>query len=514
VSQRIDSLLCSAAEAVARIPDHATVACGGFVGAGHPEALSTAIGRRFLDSAAPRDLTLVYGAGQGDGKSRGLNHLAHPGLLKRVVGGHWGLAPRLGQLALSGAIEAYNFPQGVICQLYRDIAAGRPGCITHVGLDTWVDPTYGGGRLNERTPIGAVERIALGGSDWLWYKAFPIHVGLIRATAADPHGNLIMDDEALIGDVLAIAQAVRNSGGMVIAQVARLLGRSAQPHSVRVPGMLVDRIVVADPADHAQTFAEQDNPDYYSPAPALVPPPSPLPDDERRIIASRACDELMPGAIANLGIGMPEGIAAIAAERGLLGSVTLTVESGAIGGMPAGGLSFGAARFPHAIIDQPAQFDFYDGGGLDFSALGAAQIDAHGNVNVSRFGDRVPGVGGFVNISQTAKRLVFCCSFTSGGLEVSCDDGQLRIVHEGGFRKFVPVVEQMSFNADRARQRGQQVLYVTERAVFRLGAAGLELIEVAPGIDPVTQVLDLLPFTPRIANLGFMPRTALTGIPA
>lgn len=507
--------LCTADEAVAQIRDGQAVVCGGFVGAVHPEGLTAAIERQFLQTGRPRDLTLVYAAGQGDGKDRGLNHLAHEGLVRRVIGGHWALAPRLGRMAMEGKIEAYNMPQGVVCQLFRDIAAGRPGCITHIGLETFIDPIHGGGRLNDRTPPGLIERVELGGRVWLWYKAFPLDVGLIRATAADPWGNLVMDQEVMIGEVLAIAQAVRNSGGMVLAQVAHLLEGPAAPQRVAVPGILVDRVVLARDGEHDQTFAERLNPAYFSPAQQgegdgeAASWPEPLPPGPRRIIASRACDEIPPGAVVNLGIGMPEGIARIAAERGWLSRFTLTVESGPIGGMPAGGLSFGASVHPQAIVDQPAQFDFYDGRGLDFAALGAAQIDREGNVNVSRFGKKLAGVGGFVNITQTAKRLVFCGTFTADGLEVAVEGGRLRILREGRVPKFVQSVEQLSFSAKRSRQVGQQVLYVTERAVFRLVDDGLELVEIAPGIDLDRHILSQMAFRPIIRDVQPMPACAL-----
>jgi propionate CoA-transferase len=504
-----DAKLCSVEEAVALVRDGATVATGGFVGSGHPEALTAALERRFLASGSPRGLTIVFAAGQGDGKGRGVDHLGHEGLVRRGVGGHWGLAPRLGRLALEGKIEAYNFPQGVMCQLLRDIAAGRPGCITHVGLGTYIDPAERGGRLNDRTPPGAVERVELGGRTWLWYKAFPIDFGFIRASAADPFGNLATDDEAFIGETLPIAQATRNSGGTVIAQVKRLLDDPLPPQRVRVPGIFVDRIVVAAEQEHEQTFAEPMNPDYCR---AVTPDDHTISQTAaraalakmnclRRIIAGRACDEIAPGMVCNLGIGTPEGVAEAAAARGLLEQMTLTVESGPIGGRPAGGLSFGASSLPQAIIDSPAMFDFYDGRGLDFTALGAAEVDRHGNVNVAKFGTRFAGVGGFVNISQTARKLVFCGTLTADGLEVVAEGGTLRIAREGRVKKFVDAVELISFSAARSREIGQHVTYVTERAVFRLTNEGLELIEVAPGLDLQRDVLAQMVFRPMARDV-------------
>lgn len=501
---RAQASVSTADEAVAAIPSGATVAIGGFVGAGHPELLTEALERRFLKEGTPQDLTLYYCAGQGDRGDRGLNHLAHRGLVRRVVGGHWNLAPKLGALALANEIEAYNFPQGVLCVLLREIAAKRPGIFTQVGLHTFIDPIHGGGRLNERTIEPLVERVVLDGETWLRYRSMPVHVGLIRATTADRRGNLTMEREGFIGEVLPIAQAAKNHGGIVIAQVERIVDRIADPKSVRVPGILVDHLVVSAGAGHDQTFGEAFNASYVESGDDLAAVPR-LAFSERKIIGARALREVRGGDLVNLGIGLPEALASVAAETGKLGDFTLMIESGPNGGVPASGLSFGCSHYPEAIIDQPSQFDFYDGGGLDLAVLGAVEINAEGSVNVTHFAGRFAGVGGFMNISLSARRIVFCCTFRAGDLEIALEHGKLRIVREGKHAKFVRSLDQVSFHGPTALARGQEVLYVTERAVFALTDEGLRLVEIAPGVDPGRDVLGQMEFAPVVAaTLGEM----------
>jgi len=479
--------------------------------------VSRAIEARFLAEGRPRDLSLVYAAGQGDRLRRGVNHFGHEGLVKRIIGGHWISAPRLGALVNADAVEAWNLPQGVIAQMFRAIAGGKPGVLSSIGLHTFVDPRHDGARLTQRTRASAleprVELMTVQGREQLFYPSLPVNVALIRATTADARGNLSTEEEPFHQDLLAIAQAARNSGGVVIAQVKRIVEPGTlDPNRVRVPGILVDHLVIADdPADHWMTFAEAFNAAYMGQGPrtaATAAAPTPL--DQRKIIQRRAFFELKShrDPVVNFGVGMPAGIGPIAHEEGHQ-DYTVTVESGPVGGTPAQFLSFGASAFPEAVIDQAAMFDFYDGGGLDIAFLGLAEFDGHGNVNVSRFGSRVAGVGGFINITQSARHVVFIGTLTADGLQVQSGDGQLRIVQEGRVRKLVPTIQHLSFNGPYVAALGHRITYITERAVFGLRDGVLTLTEIAPGLElqrdvlavcdaPVAVAADLRTMDPRI----------------
>ncbi len=497
--------LVSAAEAAALIKDGDVVTTSGFVGIGVPDGLLAAVEDRFVETGAPRDLTLLFAAGQGDGGDRGLNRLGHEGLLKRVIGGHWGLIPKVAKLAIEGKIEGWNLPQGCISQLYRDIAAGKPGMLSKVGLETFVDPRHGGGAINDISTETMVELMTVRGEEVLFYHAPTPSVALLRGTTADENGNITMEREALLLDNLAQAMAVHNSGGVVIVQVERIARAGTLPaREVVIPGILVDAVVVAEPELHPQTYRTGFSQAFTNRIRTPESEVAPMSLDARKVIARRCAFELPVNGVVNLGIGMPEGVAAVAAEEGLLQHVTLTAEPGVIGGQPASGLDFGAAVNTDATVPQNNQFDFYDGGGLDMACLGLAQADGVGNVNVSRFGPRLAGAGGFINISQNANALVFAGTFTAKGVQVDIVDGALNIAREGDNRKFLNTVEQVTFSGQRAARLGQPVLYVTERCVFELQPDGLKLVEIAPGVDIERDILAHMDVPPAMDEVSLM----------
>ncbi len=490
----------SADDAIARINDNDVIATTGFVQSCIPEMLHAALEKRYVETKAPRGLTLIMCAGAGDSKGLGTGRLHHEGLLRRVIAANFGRMPKVAEAAQDNKIQGYNLPQGIISKLYRSCAAGSPGLFSKVGLHTYVDPRYGGGKVNTSTKEDLVRLVEVEGKEWLYYKATPINVALIRATSADPLGNLSMEREALTLDVLAQAMAAHNNGGVVIAQVERIVAEgSIKPKDVKVPGILVDCVVIADPPEmHRMNYGVIYDAGLAGEVRVTVDSLPKMELDERKIIARRAAFELPPNGVINLGVGAPDGVANVANEEGVTPYLVMTTEAGAVGGVLAGGSSFGASANAHSIIDQNQMFDFYHGGGLDLTCLGMAECDSSGNVNTSKFGGKLNGCGGFIDISQNARAVVFAGTFTAGGLEVAVEDGKIRIIKEGRARKFVNQVEQVTFSGEYAVSKSQPVLYVTERCVFQLTEHGLELIEVAPGIDIERDILSHMAFKPHI----------------
>lgn len=488
----------SADEAVALVPDNATI----LICPMPSEEVFPAFGRSFEATGRPRGLTIVYAAGLGpfSEERRGMNHFAYPGMLKRVIAGHIGLNHLLVKMIATNQCEGYNLPQGVMTQLFRETAAHRPGLVTKIGIGTFVDPRIDGGKLNEctRNCENLVEVVHILGEEALFYKALPGNVGIVRGTTADPQGNITSENEALTMENLEVAMAVKNSGGFVIAQVERLLDGPANPQLVRIPGIFVDYVVVAQSRKtHPQTlFVEQDSSYTGASRVSLEDDLVPLPLHLEKVICRRAAFELRAGMLVNLGIGIPMSLASVACEEKLLDTLVMTTEVGVIGGLPQGGKNFGPAKNPSAFISQPQMFDFYNGGGLDLTCVGLAQVDRQGNVNVSRFGSRIIGSGGFIDITQSARKCLFCGEFTAGGLDAVVDNGQLVIRQEGKAKKFVEAVQQITFSGRFASEHGQEILYVTERCVFRLTTEGLLLTEVAPGIDVERDI---------VAQMGFRP---------
>lgn len=491
--------IITAAEAAAQVPDGAVINTEGFVQAGLSETLNRALEQRFLETGHPKDLTIFTVAGQGAGAGTGSDHFAHEGMVKRLIAGHYNLAPTLRTMAIEGKIEAYNLPQGTMAQMVRDAAGKRLGTLTHVGLNTYVDPRIEGAKVNANTTEDIVKLVEIEGEERLLFKSQPLDVVFVRGTYADESGNITLEKEACTLDATSLAQCAKNNGGKVFVQVEKVVANgSLDPRLVKIPGIYVDAVIIAEGDDNAQIYKQDYDGsmtgDFRVPLGSLEAPKL----DAKKIIARRAAMELQKGAVVNLGIGVPEFVSAVANEEGIGDWMTLTVEAGPVGGVPQGGSRFAGSVNVDCILDQPYQFDFYDGGGIDQAFLGLAQVDEKGNLNVSKFGGRIAGCGGFINISQNAKKVYYLGTFTTGGLKIATGDGKLEITQEGKSKKFVKEVEQITFSGTYAAKIGQPVIYITERAVFELRPDGVYLTEVAPGIDLQTQVLDLMDFAPKM----------------
>jgi propionate CoA-transferase len=504
------SKVISASDAAALVKDGSTVGAAACAMSGWPEEISIGMEKLFLATGHPAKLTIVHAAGIGDWKSKGTQHFAHDGMVARWIGGHCGLSPDFAKMVLSGQCEGYNLPQGVIAQLWREIAAHRPGLISKTGLGTFVDPRLEGGKMNKITTKDIVKVINFEGQEWLFYATFPVNVAIIRGTTADERGNLTVDDEGALFEILPLAQAVKNNGGIVIAEVEYVArAGTLDPKSVRVPGVLIDHLVVSGPDNHWQSALTRFNPSYSGANKSPLGDIPPMELNERLIIARRAAMELSQGAAVNFGVGVPQGIAAVAAAEGVADMATMTSETGTIGGVPADGHDFGMSYDAEAFVEQQVQFDWYSGGGLAVAFESFAQIDAAGNVNVSKFNGKSVGCGGFIDITQHAKKVVYVGSFTAGGLKLTAAGGKLTIETEGKHKKFVKKVEQITSSGEYASKTKQPVLFVTERAVFELQDGQLLLTEVAPGIDIDKDILAQMDFKPLVTGT---PKPMLAGI--
>ena len=437
-----------------------------------------------------------------------MNCFAHEGMVRRVIGGHWVWSPRMQELARAEKIEAYVLPGGVIMQLLREIAAGRPGLFTHVGLGTFADPRHEGGKLNASAREELVEQVEIDGRPLLRYRPFPIHAALLKGSCADAEGNVSLEREPANVDLYAMAAAAHNSGGTVIVQVKELVPNGSLPaRAVRIPGALVDAVVV-DP-EQRQSYAVDYDPSLSGEQRRPVAPQPPPPFDARQVVARRAHAELRPGAVINYGFGIPDAVAALVAARGETDRYYQTIEHGTYGGDLLTGRLFGYARNPTAMIDAPSQFDFYSGGGLDIAFLGFGEVDAAGNVNASKIGGLTVGPGGFVDIADNARSVIFCGTFEAKGADLRPGNGRLAVHRHGTIAKFVRQVAQITFSGVEATARGQEVRYVTERAVFTLTPEGLRMDEVAPGVDLQADVLQRMAFRPLLPHPPKMMAAAL-----
>lgn len=499
-----------AERAVELVKDGDTISICSIAAGLTPDKVMRALGRRYSETGAPRALTMVFPVAVGDGnETKGMEHLAHEGMLKRLIGGSFTIAsstaepPMIYKMMVENKVEAYNFPMGVLMQLHREIAAKRPGLVTEVGLGTYVDPRQEGGRMNEVTPPELVELIELKGKEYLFFPSFPIDVALIRGTTADENGNITMEHEYSLSTVLQLAMAAHNSGGKVIAQVKRVcVEGSLNPQLVKVPGVYVDAIVIDenqkvttgldyDPGSSGELKLSWDSLKLESL------------NAMRRFMLRRILTELKGGNVVNLGYGITAYLPQIALEEGVLDQLTFTTEHGCYGGFPYTALQFGGAFNAEALLESTSQFDFIDGGGPDVVCLSFAELDREGNVNVTKLKDLphvVAGAGGFIDLIQNARKIVFCGTVTAGGLRVEVKESGVKIEKEGRFKKIVDRVQQITFNGKMAREKSQEVIYVTERGVFGLESDGVMLKEIAPGIDLKRDILSQVGFELKVAD--------------